>query len=50
LIKEDENGKSAEEKTLRPTPDKTAIPQKATHLPTYPQDKYHDDPGYPPVF
>jgi len=50
LIKEHENGKAAEEKTLGSAPDKTSIPQKATHLPTYPQDKHHGTPGYPPVF
>lgn len=47
LIKERENGKSAEEKLAMPARDASMKPQKAANLPTYPKKRFHTAPGYP---
>ena len=47
IIKERENGKSAEEKLAMPARDASMKPQKAVTLPTYPKKRFHTAPGYP---
>jgi hypothetical protein len=47
LIKESENGKSAEEKLAMSAHDASKKPQKATNLSTYPKKRFHTAPGYP---
>ncbi len=47
LIKERENGKSAEEKGATSARDASMKPTKAANLPTYPKKRYYAAPGYP---
>ena len=47
LIKERENGKSAEVKGVTSARDVSLKPTKAANLPTYPQKRYHTARGYP---
>jgi chemotaxis protein MotB len=47
LIKEQENGKSAEQMEVASSPDASMKPTKAANLPTYPKKRYHTAPGYP---
>ena len=47
LIKEQENGKSAEQMEVASSPDASLKPTKADNLPTYPKKRYHTAPGYP---
>jgi chemotaxis protein MotB len=47
LIKERENGKSAEEKEAASAHAPSMKPQKAANLPTYPEKRHHTSPGHP---
>jgi len=47
LIKESENGKSAEQIEISSARDASMKPQKAASLPTYPNKRYHSARGYP---
>jgi chemotaxis protein MotB len=47
LIKEGENGKSADEQGATPAPDASMKPTKAANLPTYSKKRYHTAPGHP---
>ena len=46
LIKESENGKSAEQIEISSARDASMKPQKAASLPTYPNKRYHSARGY----
>jgi chemotaxis protein MotB len=47
LIKERENGKSAEEKEAASAHAPSMKPQKGANLPTYPEKRRHTSPGHP---